>query len=273
MTANMARALSMAAVLLLAATAAHADCRDEIEKFKQHVAAEPPDARLQPLIENVYERTDTLCQQGQDETALQTLAMMQMMLDADQSQVTPAAPPQAMPELQRDEPVYERPPDPVAKPDFANRWDQLSQKKVCTWLSAGEVEEKLGLTVTLQQQQQPSRCDFVYKEANGRQKRMFSLYVELHPTEASVRQAERNVSEGFTGSLFEPYDPGAADLHVYISKKSNYLYAFPQDGMTLWRLEFNPDPSAGASADINPGKRFVRLLVQNHSDSLEGRKK
>lgn len=272
MTANMGRALSMAAVLLLATTAVRADCRTELDKFHQRIAAEPPDERLQPLIDSVYARTDALCQQGQEETALQTLAMMQMMLETEQSQATSAALPPAGPTPRPDEPEYNRPPDPAPKTDFVNRWDRLSQKEVCAWLSADEVEKKLGLTVALQQRQQPSRCDFVFKQANGRSERMFSLYVELHDSKSSVREAERGVSEGFTGSLFEPYDPGAADLHVYVSKKSNYLYAFPQDGMTLWRLEFNSDPSedvdADQSADKHPGKRFVRLLVQTHAETL-----
>lgn len=158
--------------------------------------------------------------------------------------------------------------------DSSNRWDGLAQRDICAWLPTAVLEEELGLAVTLTQKKEPSRCDYRFKLPDGYPERAFSLYVEVHDDLAYLRSAETSMAEGFTGSLFTPFDPGTPDLNVYVSNKDTYLYVYPDGGTTLWRLEYLADPAkkkalfGSASPPESLGREFIRILVQVNGNQI-----
>lgn len=158
--------------------------------------------------------------------------------------------------------------------DIPNRWDGMAQKDICNWLPAAVLERELGLEATLTQTKQPARCDYRFKPADGYSERAFSLYVEVHDDLAYLRKSESSMSEGFTGSLFTPFDSGTTELNVYVSNKDTYLYVYPDGGTTLWRLEYLADPAkkkalfGSATPPESLGREFVRILVQFNKDQV-----
>ncbi len=178
---------------------------------------------------------------------------------------------------QRTEPDHDR--HTIAPPrDYPSRWDRLARTNVCDWLTAGEIEQGLGLGTSLELRGNAARCEYVFQLPNGRSERAFSLYVEIHDQIETVREAELSMTEGFSASLFTPFDSGAADLNVYVSKKGTYLYVFPQNGTTLWRLEYlkeSPEHEAlyGPVTGSIPGpeglgSQLLTLLVRTYDGRL-----
>ncbi len=79
-----------------------------------------------------------------------------------------------------------------------------------------------------------------------------------------------------SGRQFTSVDVGADDLNVYVHKRSMYLYAFPKDGRSYWRLGYKPtygmddvyQPPEGSGIEQEVGPRFMTLLVKKYGERL-----
>jgi hypothetical protein len=160
--------------------------------------------------------------------------------------------------------------------DYPSRWDDLTLVDSCVWISPKELEEHLGLSARLTSKRIDYQCKYWVHFPNGDSTVLLQVYVEYHPKAETVLENKRGFSEGVSGRQFTPFDPGAADLEVYVHRKGKYLYAFPRDGVTMWRIGYKgagPErdrfyqPKGDAGIDQDLGPRFLRLLV----DKYEGR--
>jgi hypothetical protein len=159
---------------------------------------------------------------------------------------------------------------------YPSRWDDLSLVKSCLWITPEELAEDLGLVHRVTARETDFQCKYRVHLPDGNSGILLSVYVELHESSAVPRAAELNFSSGVGGMQFTPLDVGAPDLHVYVHKRSQYLYAFPEGGQTYWRLGFRPtygmedvyQPAAGADIEQEIGVRFMKLLVKKYGGLL-----
>jgi hypothetical protein len=164
----------------------------------------------------------------------------------------------------------------------ASRWDNLTLLDHCYWLTANAVETGLGLLHPIEFRRVETRCQYRFRSPQGPKgwtSRILSLYVEVHADPANVREAEARLSQGLTGGGFQLFETGAPDLHVYVSRTGDYLYVFPENGITLWRLGYLEDspenrtlyttmPSRPGAPTRDLGRRFMQLLVDTYKDRL-----
>lgn len=261
------------AMALLSSVSASAACKDELAKVDAELQSINADPGAIELLAQFRDQAATLCADGRDQDALQMLSIVSMGLAQVEGDARVAAE-QAEPAAPPERPV---PAAPAAAPDFPNRWDKLSQVDFCAWLTA----EELGQAMTWHAPLTCRRTDHGFRYELPHEGDdwpvAFMLIVEVHPSQDTVRRAEINTSEGFSKRLFTPFDPGTPELHVYVSNKGHYLYAFPAGGLTLWRLEYLPasprrdryySPSPGRSGNADLGPRFLELLVDKYRDRL-----
>jgi hypothetical protein len=193
-----------------------------------------------------------------------------------------AAPAQPPSEISLPEPVIDTPAAAAsidwaavraeAGTDYPSRWDDLTLVDSCLWATPEELAEHLGIGVPIMTR----RVDFQCRYYVGNYNVFLHVYVEVHATAETVREAEYNFSEGFGRLQFTAMDPGASDLHVYVSTGSNYLYAFPENGRTQWRIQYlraGPElealngPTDGEVLE-RIGPRFMQLLVEKYGGQL-----
>jgi len=74
--------------------------------------------------------------------------------------------------------------------------------------------------------------------ATSPRKGVLATAVRCKDSADKARENELGFSEGISGRQFTPFDSGAPDLGVYVNKKGKYLYVFPRNGRTMWRLGY-----------------------------------
>ena len=251
-----------------------AACQETLAEVDGQLAATELDANIEAAIKQFRDQGAALCEQGQDPTATQTLQMVSIMLNqaaAEQSRRQAATPPPA--------PAPRPIEDQLATAgDFPNRWDKLSQVGFCQWLTIEELERELDFRVPLSCRDTGKGFQIEATAAGDSwPQQVLMLIVEVHPGQETVREAETNTAEGFATKLFTPFDAGTPELHVYLANRGHYLYAFPADGLTIWRLEYlqpgekrdiyyAPSPGRSGNADIGP--RFMEMLVDKYESRL-----
>ncbi|WP_299082312.1 hypothetical protein [uncultured Paraglaciecola sp.] len=160
--------------------------------------------------------------------------------------------------------------------NYSNRWDDLSMVDSCLWISADELAKRLGLSVQLTATNSDFQCKYRVKLPNGKGGVLLSLYVEFHQQSQNTRNAESRLSEGPASRQFSPFNLSVDDLNVYVNKRSRYLYVFPKNGQTLWRIGYKApyglkdiyQPSSNAGIDQHIGSVFVRMIVEKFASRL-----
>ena len=164
-----------------------------------------------------------------------------------------------------------------ARTDYPSRWDDLTLVDSCLWISPEELQAHLGMSLRLTAKRRDFQCKYQVHFPEGDSDVLLSVYVERHPNPEKLRESQRRFYEGVSGMQFTAFDPGAKDLTVYLSKKGRYLYVFPHDGITMWRLGYkvsvlNKDrfPLANGDGPIEQdiGARFMKLLVEKYGGRL-----
>lgn len=262
--------LVVAAFVILLPRFVQAECMQQLATVDEQLASTSLDANLRNAVQQFRDHAASLCAEGHEASATQTLGMVGMMLT--QAQSATAEP--VAESLVRKEPKSAESP---ARADFPNRWDKLSQVDYCDWLTPDELARQLTLHAPLECRRTDNGFRYELPRDGDDWPVAFFLLIEVHPGQESVRKAEAGVSEGFAKRLFTPFDPGTAELNVYVSNKGHYLYAFPAGGLTLWRLEYikaSPErdkyysPSPGRSGNADLGPRFIEILVDKYRDKL-----
>lgn len=275
-----ARGLTLAAACLAAVVLpghAFAACADKLADVDRKLASTEIDANIRNAVVQFRDQGAAACEQGHEPTAMQTLGIVEMMLDrlvAEQAEqarrAAPPPPPPPAPSI--DDQLA------AARKDFPSRWDKLSDVSFCQWLTTDELERELSFKAPLSCRE--TRQGFSIEASlpgDSWPEQIFMLIVEVHPGQETVREAEANTSEGFSTRLFTPFDAGTPEVHVYLANKGHYLYAFPAGGLTLWRLEYLPpgekrdryySPSPGRSGSGDLGARFMEMLVEKYRGRL-----
>ena len=162
---------------------------------------------------------------------------------------------------------------------YPSRWDDLTLVDSCLWISPETLEKHLGVSEPLSAVRSDFQCKYRVRTPDGYADEtvMMQVYVERHPTSEIVREKKRSFTEGVSVRQFTPFDAGASDLEVYVHHKGKYLYAFPRDGRTMWRIGYmgegperdkfyEPDGEAGMEQGFGP--RYIRLLVETYGGRL-----
>jgi hypothetical protein len=149
--------------------------------------------------------------------------------------------------------------------DYPSRWDDLTLVDSCLWISPEELREYLGLSERLTAKRADFQCKYWVHDPNGESEVALQIYVERHATTKRVREIEADFSERFPSRQFTPLDPGARDLKAYVNNKGTYLYVFPENGITMWRIGYKP---RNVALRLGLGPRFLQLLVQKYADHL-----
>jgi hypothetical protein len=159
---------------------------------------------------------------------------------------------------------------------YPSRWDDLALLDHCDWLTTGELETGLGLRVPVTVRKAQAGCEHHIQLQGGPSEMALRLYVEVHRQPADAREMEAGFREGVPASQFTRFDAGVPDLNVYVSIRGEYLYVFPANGITLWRLGYMKDAPArsafytrasdGSADDL--GRRFMRTLVAKYKNQL-----
>jgi hypothetical protein len=161
--------------------------------------------------------------------------------------------------------------------DYPSRWDDLTLLDSCLWIAPAELEERLGLTARLTAKKEGSQCKYRVRFPGEDGPVILSVYAELYRSAEDMRESERSFSTGISGQQFTNFDAGAEDLHVYVHRKGRYLYVFPREGRTKWRIGYlgrgperdrfyRPEGEEGIAQDLGP--RFLRLLVEKYGSQL-----
>lgn len=264
--------LCLVLTLTFAQALAFADCTQRIDALDQRLKSSPPDARVASIVTEVRKRAVDLCMAGQEAAAMQTLQMLEGMLRAPHAESSQQPEEPAGPVLNDTD--YTGGHQPVARKS-SNPWDALSGRQICDWLPADEIEEAFGLAVELRIQRNHWQCNYRFLMPNGYSATAFIFYVEPHDNANYPREAETRMSTGFIGTQFERFDPGTPLLHGYNSVRAPYLYVYPTDGITMWKLDFLKDSPekdvmfGSAPQPPNLGKAFLTLLIDKYRDRFE----
>lgn len=259
-------------LLALSAAPAFADCAQRIDALDQRVKSTPLDARIAPVFSQVRKSAVDLCNAGQETTAMQTVQMLEGMLSAPAS--TASAKPEKPSGTTLNDMDYTGGRQPIQR-EYLNPWDALSGRQICDWLGADEIEKALGLAADLKTTRDHWRCSYRFLMPNDRSAIAFSFYVEPHDDPNYPREAEARMSTGSASSVFEPFTPATPLLNGYNSIHNNYMYIYPQGGMTLWELRFLADSPekdvlfGSAPQPANLGKAFLDLLIDKHRHQIE----
>mgnify|MGYP000545440486 CR=1 FL=1 len=146
----------------------------------------------------------------------------------------------------------------------------------CLWVSADELASRLGLAVQLTTTFSDFQCKYRVKLENGNGGALMSLYVEFYQQSKDARDAESRLSKGAASRQFTHFNPGVDDLNVYVNKSSKYLYVFPENGQSLWRIGYKAPygladvykPKNNTEIEQHIGVVFVRMLVEKFSEQL-----
>jgi hypothetical protein len=160
---------------------------------------------------------------------------------------------------------------------YPSRWDDLTLLDSCLWIAPAELGEKLGLTAGLTARKEGSQCKYRARFPEEDGPVVLSIYAELYRSAEDMRESERSFSTGVSGQQFTPFDAGAEDLRVYVHRKGRYLYVFPRDGRTKWRIGYlgrgperdrfyRPEGEEEIAQDLGP--RFMCLLVEKYGSQL-----
>ena len=158
---------------------------------------------------------------------------------------------------------------------YPSRWDDLTLVDSCLWITPEELQKHLGLEYEVTAKRSDFQCKYRVHFPDGQTDVLLSVYVERYASAEKMRENEYEFSEGFPRLQFTPFDPGTPDLHVYLQNKSRYLYAFPADGVTMWRLGYKgsplytdwlSQPEGGVEKDI--GAQYLQLLVVKYNGRL-----
>lgn len=256
-------------VLAFAGTSAFAECAERIDALDQRVDSSPPDARVTTIFGQVRERAVDLCKAGQDAAALQTVQMLENLLQAPEAASAAESEESSAPSLNDTD--FTRAVQSFDH-DSPNPWDRLTSVQICDWLTADEVEEALGLAVELKFSRSDWLCNYRFMMPNGYSATAFTLFVEPHEDPSHPRAAESRLSRS---GQYERFDPGARLLRSYNNEFAPTIYVFPEDGITIWELSFLEDSPekdvmfGPAPQPPNLGKAFLTLLIDKHGARFE----
>lgn len=303
----MIRPLALAGAIALPCAPAYANCTHELAAIDSQLAAaavEQP--QLTQVLQQLRDQGAAACKAGDETSAGANFMSVTMMLELQARQGLPSPPapadesrPQAPARpAQATAPdasggsgllplVVENDPQNVDAIDwpslrqsagthYPSRWDDLTLVNSCLWISPEELAEHLDLKAKLTVSYSDFQCKYRAHLANGSSGVFLSLYIELHPDTKYPRESEQGFASGAPSIQFTPFDAGAPDLNVYVHKKSHYLYAFPANGRSYWRIGYKPPygldgvylPPAGSGIEEEVGPRFMQLLVEKYAGQL-----
>ena len=301
----MIRKFALPAAIALASSTAYADCTDELATIDRQLAEAALDQpQLTQVLQQIRNQGAAACEAGNESSAGANFTSISMMLElqaqqgirvsaepVSETQAPAKAAPAAKPTPKGGSGllpyVVVHDPEGIATLDwpdlrksaatnYPSRWDDLTLVDSCLWISPDELADYLGLTARLSASSADFQCKYRVHLPNGNSGVFLSVYVELHPDTKYPREAEAGFASGPASMQFTPFDPGTADLKVYLHKKSRYLYAFPANGRSYWRLGYKPSygldgvytPPAGSGIEQDVGPRFLKLLVEKYGGQL-----
>ena len=255
--------------VLCVGTSAFADCAERIDALDRRAASSPPDTRVAPIFGQVRERAVALCKTGAEAAALQTVQMLEGLLQAPSAASDREVEPPSEPFLNDTD--YTRAVQSFEH-DSPNPWDALTSTQICDWLTTDELEKGLGLDVELKFSRSDWLCNYRFMMPNGYGATAFTLFVEPHEDPAAPRAAEARIARS---GQYQAFESGARRLSSYENQYAPKIYVFPKDGITTWELGFLADsPEKDVLFGRGPqpenlGKAFLRLLIEKHGVRFE----